>query len=328
MDYGHRQAARNLIGLERRYNRIYSQAYSEMKEKADEYFKKFEKADREHLQAVSDGDMSQEDYLKWRQSAMQRSKNYNAMVAMLAKDMTRTNQMAMALLDRSATDTFMENFNFGGYEICKKMGADIPFTLVDKHTINKLMREGTVHLPRPKVDIPKDERWNRKKINSALTQGILQGESIPKISKRLQGVADMNKHAAVRNARTLTTGAENGGRLEKYYEAQEMGIPIMKKWESTLDNRTRASHVDIDGEVREINEEFSNGLDYPGAPGAPEEVYNCRCTMVSEIKGHKYSDETRFKALKGQSYEEWKREHGSGGNENGSKQRSVQNNTR
>lgn len=314
MDYGHEQAARNLIGLERRYNRIYSQAYREMKEKADAYFERFEQADREQLDALHNNEITLHDYTQWRSSHMQMNSQYSAMVDMLAREMTRTNEMAMTLLDRSMTNTFMENFNFGGYEICQKYNADIPFTLVDRHTVNRLMREGTVHLPRPKVDVPKDERWNRKKIHSALTQGILQGESIGKISKRLQGVTNMNKSAAIRNARTLTTGAENGGRLDKYYEAKAMGIPIMKKWESTLDNVTRESHVDVDGEVQEIEKPFSNGLDYPGAMGPPEEVYNCRCTMVSEIKGHKYSDDRRFKALGDKSYEQWKKERGSARN--------------
>ena len=91
----------------------------------------------------------------------------------------------------------------------------------------------------------------------------------------------------------------------------ELGFEVMKKWLATLDDRTRESHVDLDGEVVEVDEPFSNGLMYPADPsGEPEEVYNCRCTMISEIKGVQYKD-NRYSKLGDMSYDEWKAEHGS-----------------
>ena len=42
----------------------------------------------------------------------------------------------------------------------------------------------------------------------------------------------------------------------------------------------------MDGELAEIEEPFSNGLMFPkDSDGAPAEVYNCRCTMRTVIKG-------------------------------------------
>lgn len=70
----------------------------------------------------------------------------------------------------------------------------------------------------------KDLRWNRQRIQSELTQGLLQGESIPEIAKRMQKVTDSNYKSAVRNARTMTTGAENAGRVDSYKRAEGMGI--------------------------------------------------------------------------------------------------------
>lgn len=43
-------------------------------------------------------------------------------------------------------------------------------------------------------------RRNKNKMNSAVMQGILQGETIPEISH-------MNEKSAVRNARTMTASA-------------------------------------------------------------------------------------------------------------------------
>ena len=54
-----------------------------------------------------------------------------------------------------------------------------------------------------------------------------------------------------------------------------------KEWLATMDDRTRESHADLNGEVRELDKDFSNGLAYPGEPsGDPEEIINCRCTIL------------------------------------------------
>lgn len=85
----------------------------------------------------------------------------------------------------------------------------------------------------------------------------------------------MDRAAATRNARTLMTRSQNAGRMEGIKRAVELNLPVAKVWIATLDHRTRDSHVDLDGEVQKWDATFSNGMDYPGASGPPEEVYNC-----------------------------------------------------
>lgn len=112
-----------------------------------------------------------------------------------------------------------------------------------------------------------------------------------------------NKSAAVRNARTAVTSAQNAGRQNTFNRAEEMGITIQKEWISTHDGRVRDSHAALDG-VRVNNDRpFPNGLRYPGDPsGAPAEVYNCRCTMRSIIP--KYNDAKRTEKTSA-SYAAW-----------------------
>jgi uncharacterized protein with gpF-like domain len=70
------------------------------------------------------------------------------------------------------------------------------------------------------------------------------------------------------------------------HRMNDMGILTEKEWMATHDKRVRDSHAAIDGETKPTDELFSNGLMYPGDPnGAPAEVYNCRCTMVTNVKG-------------------------------------------
>ncbi len=66
---------------------------------------------------------------------------------------------------------------------------------------------------------------------------------------------------------------------------QEKGARIVKQWDATLDARTRSSHARVDGELRENDEKFSNGLLYPGDPsGSAAEVINCRCALLQRAK--------------------------------------------
>jgi len=118
---------------------------------------------------------------------------------------------------------------------------------------------------------------------------------VGKIATDLQTrVSEMNRASAVRAARTAVTGAQNAGRMDSYVAAGKMGIRLKKEWLSTLDSRTRHSHAILDGEQADTDKMFSNGCRFPGDPqGRPEEVYNCRCTMIAAVEGVDTSDTLR-----------------------------------
>lgn len=65
-----------------------------------------------------------------------------------------------------------------------------------------------------------------------------------------------------------------------------MGISLKQEWVATLDNRTRHSHRQLDGEKVDVGAKFSNGCRFPGDSDAPyAETMNCRCTLVAVIDG-------------------------------------------
>ena len=169
---------------------------------------------------------------------------------------------------------------------------------------------------RKDIDSAKDIRWNRQKFTSAITQGILQGESIPNIVKRTNSIYGQNEEAAYRAARTATTSAENAGRVSSYERAQRLGIDMELEWLATLDGRTRSSHRQLDGERIQLGEKFSNGLRWPGDPAGPgHELWNCRCKANGRVTGFdgKKGDWTdsrqRWSRLPaGMTYEQWKAE--------------------
>ena len=99
-----------------------------------------------------------------------------------------------------------------------------------------LSEDGDLY-PQPKVKLAKSKNWNQRHIRSAVTQGILQGESVDTIAKRLRrGAATMSKGTAMRMAITSVTGAENAGRVHTYrYDRDVLGIDVRKEWLSASD---------------------------------------------------------------------------------------------
>lgn len=166
------------------------------------------------------------------------------------------------------------------------------FDMVDRKTVERLARDGDIKLPFKELDLDKDIPWNTKQFASRLLQGILNGDSISDIANRLLDVVGYNKDSAVRNARTMTTAAENLGRQDSYDELAEQGVVQKKVWIATPDSRTRASHLEIDGEEIDIDDTFSNGCRYPADPECEDgsEIWNCRCSMRDKIVGFKGRD--------------------------------------
>ncbi len=302
MDYGHEQTDKKLKRLEKSLKAEYSTAYKEMKKKLQDYLDKFEAQDKKKLALLKENKITEKEYLDWRRQAMITGNEWNDMCNTLAKDMSNTNKIASGMITDNMKDAYTLNANYGMFEIEQGTNANLTFSLYNKETVEKMIKDGK--FPVPHVDLPKDKRWNRKKINSAMLQGVLQGESIDKIANRLKSVTTMNQSSAIRNARTYITGAENRGRVDSYKKAEEMGIEVEQEWVATIDERTRESHIALDGMRIEVGGTFPNGCAYPGDPnGEPEEIYNCRCTLVAARKGKVYND-VRPSEI---DFEEWER---------------------
>lgn len=314
-DPAHKETDKILAEMEKKLHSVYKQAYKEAKETADTFLKQFREADKKKREAVKNGDLDKDEYARWRRTQVFQSNNYRKMADTLAADMTHSNQLAASVINGYLPEVYAVNYNYGTYEIEKGSKINTSFTLYDRQTVERLLRDEPDLLPmKAKLNVPKDEQWNKKHINSAITQGILQGESIDKISQRLAAtVTDMSQTSAIRNARTMTTSAQNGGRIDSYKRAESMGIKLKQQWMSTLDNRTRHEHIELDGQIQPVGKPFvvdGYKIYYPGDPSAePFLVYNCRCTLIGVVTGidYKLSDTSqRDNKLGDMTYEEWK----------------------
>lgn len=306
-DAAHKYTDEQLEQLEKRIAAAYRQAHEELTEKMESFNAWYGEQNEKKKEQLAAGKITREQYDAWLKDQAAMSDYWRGMVDAMARDLTNAAQISMGYVNGELPSIYAENVNFGAFQIESGSGIGVMFTLYDRDTVMNIIAGNPDLYPQASVDVDKDVLWNRQHINSAITQGILQGESVDGIAGRLLAVAVMSSATALRAARTCTTAAENMGRMESYRRAQTMGVVLQKEWIATLDNRTRSSHRQLDGETRDIEERFSNGLMFPGDPdGAPGEVYNCRCTMDAYLPeyGSDYVD--RASKLEGVSYEEWK----------------------
>lgn len=303
--------------MEKEVSDIYRRASSEISEKWGKYMKshepKVKKAYDDLQEALKSGDKdaingARDTYERTVRNVTLNNERFITMVDETTSRIAHVNEVALNYVNDEMPKIYAINYNdFGNQEI-----SGYSFTLVNEQAVKNLIKEDKSLLPLKKLDISKDKLWNTKSINAEVLQGILQGENIPKIAKRLQNVTDMNRKSAIRNARTMTTGAENKGKQDSFKKAQSDGVIMKRRWVATHDDRTRAWHVDLDGIEVDVDEPWENDygeIMYPGDPTAdPGNVYNCRCAIRAVVKGFAWNnqveEQSRYVNLSDKSYSE------------------------
>lgn len=287
---GQKMTDAELAKLEKRIAAIYREAYNDLTDTIRDYFGKFAARDAVEKARLDADDITEEQYKQWRLAQIGRGKRFEALRDKVAERMTNANVAAVAYVNDATPGIYSLNRNFAAYTI-EQVTGDVGFDLWDEQTVKRLIVEQPELMPYypPKRALKRgiDLAWGKKQITASVTSSILQGKSIKHMADDLQSrIVTMNRDSAIRTARTAVTGAQNAGRMDSYFAAEKMGIKCRKEWMATLDGRTRHSHAMLDGEVVDNDKKFSNGCRFPGDPqGRPEEIYNCRCTLVSVIEG-------------------------------------------
>lgn len=125
----------------------------------------------------------------------------------------------------------------------------------------------------------------KKTITQEISRGIASGLPYSDIARNINNVSSSGLSNAKRIARTEGHRIQQTSSRDAQYAAKKKGCDVVKQWDASLDGRTRDSHARVDGEIRELDEKFSNGLMFPGDPsGSAAEVINCRCTSNTRAR--------------------------------------------
>lgn len=302
--------------LERRIRAVYEEAQGDLQKKLDAYIARFREKDARKRKDLSDGKITQQQYDDWRQGAIFQGKSWRNRLQQVTDTLSDANEESLRLVRGEQLKGFAEGMNHEQFVLEQNTGISVNFGIYDADTAGLLIREQPDLLPKKKLNREKDGRWNRKAVTGSVLQGIIQGESIDDIARRIaRDTAQQNSKAMIRYARTATTGAQNAGRMETMHRARGMGINIRKQWLATLDARTRDSHRHLDGKVADIDKPFRSdfgNIMFPGDPAAhPGDVYNCRCTLVYVYPDYPTDPGERLDNITGEhvrgdmTYDEW-----------------------
>lgn len=207
-----------------------------------------------------------------------KSSQYKRVRDSLAEALSNIDQAAVDLINGRLPGIYAVNYNL----LAGSLPMGYAYGLITPQTIRNLVLQ--------KLDFTEAVRWNKQLFNSEVLQGILHGDSVEKIAARFQKIFGANERAAIRDARTAVTGAENSGRLGSYYEAEKNGTVLVKVWSAAHDTHTRPTHLRNDGLQIPLDEPFPNGQMYPGDPTEPAEYYNCRCALGTHVVGFRRKD--------------------------------------
>jgi len=167
-------------------------------------------------------------------------------------------------------------FNFGWEESEKQIDKNVPMN-------NKA------------VDFLQDYTFNNIKdmteeisndLKQELSRGIINGEGIAKLKKRVTKVFDVGNNRAEMIARTETNRAENNGKL---LAMKSSGMDMKKQWVTHEDDRTSDICKHLDGKIVELDDEF-HYKEWSGQ--SPPSHVNCRSTIIFIEKEKLEKEET------------------------------------
>ena len=306
MDSANKKTDKKLKALEKKIAEVYTKAINELRETSEKYFEEFKNQDELFKKQVEDGLKNEKDYKQWRLESFLKGERYKRLQEELALRLTNANEIAVAYVNGEIPTIYSLNHSFLTKEIVEQGGEilkNLDFTIYSEETVRRLIKEEPDLMPNyPKERAIKrgiDLDYGKKKITEIITSGILQGNSIDKISSDLmKDLKNMEYSAAVRTARTAVTEAENAGRQDAANDLQKKGVILQKEWIATGGSRTRKWHREADGQIVDNDEPFLvenykgkiEKLMYPGdkSLGASgSNLYNCRCSSRRIVKGFK-----------------------------------------
>lgn len=307
-DYAHDWTDEQIKRLSEKLRYHYRKASKELEKKASKRLASYDRNLTKTKAMLEAGDITPAEFREWCGKQAIILARDTAMINELAESAQNATATARRMISGEVPAVYAECANFTSFTIDKAIGRNMLFSLLNEDAALYLLQDNPWILPVGDDLYAKGKRWHSQKLTSAITQGVLQGESVPDVAKRLRQVTAMDYTASERAARTALTCAENMGRQYTFEKAMQKGINGQKEWEATLDGRTRDSHREMDGVRVGIMEKFPIDLAAPGDPsGEPEEVYNCRCTMRMVIDEMADAEVERWSKLPDDvSYGEWK----------------------
>ena len=137
--------------------------------------------------------------------------------------------------------------------------------------------------------------YTSKEIRALVSKGLDEGLPIREIAKRLEASHVFDRARAMRIARTEATRLSNSAAQSAMDEGRDIGLTIYKMWDTAGDDLVRDSHMALDGQVVDSDEDFqteAGAIRIPATSGDPSFDVNCRCNAIQFIDRESADEES------------------------------------
>lgn len=199
----------------------------------------------------------------------------------------------------------------------QNQGVPLIFPIDQKAVVNAIVNKSKLTDPlyeRLGYDIKKLQ----KDIASEISRGLSTGLSYNDIARNIEYRANVTRNKAALIARTEAHRIQCQATSDAQFKAKEKGADVVKQWDAFLDGRTRKTHRELDGQIRELEEPFEYGryeAMFPGEFGNPALDCNCRCALLQRARwalGNdftKWDQENGIVEIKADGYDDFKNKY-------------------
>lgn len=210
------------------------------------------------------------------------------------------------------TETYQDAYYMTGWAIETDSLSKLAYSTATPETILAMIENPIAGLTLTET-LRKNETAIIYKIQQEITQGLVKGETYKTMATRLVSALEGDANKAMRIVRTEAHRVNEASKLDSAKHADKNGVKMLKKWESSEDQRVRktsgANHrllnrLDPIGVDEYFEQGNGRGL-APGQMGAPNHDINCRCYLSYKIDRIQKPDRSELDSL---TFETWKSE--------------------
>lgn len=220
------------------------------------------------------------------------------------------------LIEKLSAVQYDEAFFRTEWAIDQHTGVALKWGLVKKEAVDAAVKMQAWR-DLKKIGIQNASRETMVRIDRAVTQSLIRGDSYPKMAKGIKAVLDKTASSYITIARTEGQRAAVMGQQQVIEQARDkLDIDVEEIWDATLDGRTRPEHGALDGKAADPEKGWyvpalGTWVAGPMQSGEPSFDINCRCRVRPQIKG--YGPKVRRIRDEGvvdyQTYDEWAKTH-------------------
>ena len=142
-----------------------------------------------------------------------------------------------------------------------------------------------------------DSKALKKSIQREISVGLSSGATYAEITRNISFATGAPLSRAKTIVRTEGHRVQQASSADARDAAKAQGCSVVKQWDSTLDGKTRDTHRELDGQIRESDKPFESSSGrkarYPGDFGDPAEDCNCRCVALTRATWDLDADELK-----------------------------------